>query len=71
MEGGTLDTYEIVLKLHQICGGVDGCSFSISGRKECFTLCLSYIDLADMEKVKGIMSAATGKYRKNRKNRKN
>ena len=34
MEGGTLDTYEIVLKLQKICGGVDGCSFSIGGSKE-------------------------------------
>jgi hypothetical protein len=65
MEGGTLDTYEIVLKLHQTCGGVDGCSFSKSGSTDCFTLCLSFIDLADMEEVKAIMSAATGKNRKN------
>ncbi|KAE8022407.1 hypothetical protein FH972_008209 [Carpinus fangiana] len=67
MEGGILDTYEIVLKLHQICGGVDLCSFSCSDSS--FTNCLTYIDLGDMEELKAIMSFSTGrKYRKNRKN---
>ncbi|XP_059460904.1 uncharacterized protein LOC132190040 isoform X2 [Corylus avellana] len=65
MEGGTLDTYEIVVKLHHTCGGVDLCSFSISGSEECFTMNLTYIDIDDMEEVKNLMASATGKKRKN------
>jgi hypothetical protein len=59
MEGDAMDTKEIVLKLHQACGGVDGCSYSC-GREE-FTLCLSFIKLADVQELESLMSVMTRK----------
>ncbi|XP_062165298.1 uncharacterized protein LOC133871869 [Alnus glutinosa] len=59
MEGDAMDTKEIVLKLHQTCGGVDGCSYSC-GREE-FTLCLSFIELADVQELESLMSVMTRK----------